>query len=293
MAEGDLPPPKQRSLRVLAWATLPVTLLGAWVQVTGEGIDLFVIAIAAILLLGMERTLGDWLGELLGSVLAALVFSIFIAGLVLYFVADADGKSRAREFFQSAEARGYKTVYFYTPPPDDPDARAYPVQATAVTPAAARVTGGEVLRSSSRPEGTTGDQVQVAPPISEDPGVADSGAPPGKRRTRFFWSTSDQRVATETSTSFSISPGKVAPGQRVTLRAMVTSGGVAVTAGYVDFTVNGIGAGRVPLSVAGTSTTAYSTFISGTYEIQARYSGTEVFAASLSRPVILNVTSPR
>jgi hypothetical protein len=88
-----------------------------FVQTTGSGVDVLVLLVALFVLLVLERTLGDWVADTLGSGPAALVFlAIAVAGLV--YVNSRSGRALAGRFFASAEARGYRSVYFNFKGPD-------------------------------------------------------------------------------------------------------------------------------------------------------------------------------
>ncbi len=122
---------KQRSLWILVWAAIPVVCLAGWVQVTGSGIDLLIFATACLILLTMERTVGDWLGELLGAALAGFLFAVLVAGTIYYFFSDNAGRSHTDSFFLAAEKRGYRTTYYQPALPDGTRGLHSPVPGTA------------------------------------------------------------------------------------------------------------------------------------------------------------------
>jgi Big-like domain-containing protein len=109
---------KRRSALILLWATVPVIGLAIYVQSTGTGIDLLVFGVACLLLLALERTVGDWLGEVLGAGVAGILFALFVASTIYYFFSDKAGRSHTDNFFLAAEKRGYHTVYYEPSPPD-------------------------------------------------------------------------------------------------------------------------------------------------------------------------------
>ena len=117
----------QRSLWILAWAAIPVLCLAGWVQATGSGIDLLVFATACLVLLALERTVGDWLGELVGAAVAGFIFAVLVAGTVYYFFSESAGRSHTDSFFLAAEKRGYRTTYYQPALPDGTRAIASPV----------------------------------------------------------------------------------------------------------------------------------------------------------------------
>ena len=97
-------PGTNRSLEPVAWGALPVLALGVGVIASGVGIDLLVVAVGCLFLLALDRTVGDWLAETLGSGLGTVAFALAVIALTWYFISYPSDA-----FFAAAEERGYRT----------------------------------------------------------------------------------------------------------------------------------------------------------------------------------------
>jgi hypothetical protein len=289
---------KQRSLWILAWATIPVVCLAFWVQVTGSGIDLLVFATACLVLLTLERTVGDWLGELVGAALAGVIFALLVSGTIYYFFADSSaGRSHTDSFFVAADKRGYKTTYYRLPLPDG--SRGLPSQVQLPAPRPPVVVAAPVATNGGGE--TNGDGADQAPASSngdQSSAATTPGEPKGASPTEYVWRKArplwarffpESTVAVPSMVTLDLEPRKVAPALRTVLRAVVTSNGSPVVNGSVDFAVNERGVGRIILDSHGMAATHFSTYIEGTYSVTARYSGSAEFAASASAPIVLTV----
>ena len=86
------------------------------VEVTRTGLDILVLVVVGLIIVLIERTVGDWLGELLGSGLATIVLGTCLAA-VAWVVFEEGGI--ADQLFSAAEQRGYHTSYYEStkPPP--------------------------------------------------------------------------------------------------------------------------------------------------------------------------------
>jgi len=91
----------------------------------------------------------------------------------------------------------------------------------------------------------------------------------------------------------SLSPSRVTAAHRTVITATVVSNGVPVNWGTVEFTVNGLGAGRVRVNGEGVASTTFQTHIPGTYEVRARFAGSPEYSSSHSTPVMLSVVGGR
>jgi hypothetical protein len=76
----------------------------------------------------------------------------------------------------------------------------------------------------------------------------------------------------------------------VLITATVGTGSGAVSDGAVEFTVNGLGAGRVRVNAEGVASTRFTPTMPGSYEVRARFAGTARHAVSMSRAVVLEVS---
>ncbi|MCA1563237.1 MAG: hypothetical protein LC804_24285, partial [Acidobacteria bacterium] len=107
-------PRHRRSLKPLAWAALPVISLAVGVLASGNGFDILLLATAGLLLLTLERTVGDWMGERLGAGPAGIAFALGVAGLGYYFLGHSAGSAKTNQLLVSAEQRGYRSSYYRT-----------------------------------------------------------------------------------------------------------------------------------------------------------------------------------
>lgn len=97
-------------------------------------------------------------------------------------------------------------------------------------------------------------------------------------------------VAT-TMTTLTAAPATVAAGAAVTLTAIVTSNGSAVTAGVVNFLDSGASIGTGLLNGSGTASISLNSLAAGAHSISAGYAGTASFTASTSASVAITVTT--
>lgn len=275
-----------RSLKPVGWALLPVAALAGFVQISGSGIDLLVVAVAALILLALERSLGDWLGEWVGPLAAAGIFVVFALALTWYFLSASLGRSRTDSFFVDAERRGYTTTFYPTP------------RASAATPATAgRSSGGSrpVATRGAAPAATAGSPgVERAGGESRGQDDVERAEAAGDRAREgsvlsFLRPRSGSRERVPTDISVTVEPARVAAARQAVIRAAVRAADGSAVSGNVEFTVNGLGAGRVALDANGVATTTYRTHILGPYEVRARFAGTSKYESSRSGPVTLTV----
>lgn len=302
--------PGRRPAKLLVWAALPVAGLAGVVQLTGVGIDLLLLAAAILALLALERSLGDWIAEWFGPFSAAAIFVILIVAVSWYFLSSTLGRSKTDRFFTAAERRGYRTVYYETPPPA-PTAQQAPPPATASTSHAqsAPAASGGVVASGNAKEDTSRRgavaQARGKPGDSQVATTASDGAPApvasadSRATAASGWAGSLFRRSTSagpavaTHVALSVSPAKVPAARRTTITAVVTAASGNVTRGTVEFTVNGLGAGRKTVNPDGSASTTFIPQLAGTYEVRARFVGTSEHTASLSNPQTLEVIAKR
>lgn len=289
----------RRSFRLLAWAALPVLGLAGTVQVTGVGIDILVLAMAALILFTLERSVGDLLGEWFGPIASALILILVGGALVWYFLADAKGRSQTDQFFVQAEQRGYRTVYYQTARSSADTPQASHDSRRVAQPVDAQGTAANSPNSAAASLASGGDHAGNGDAGAQGPAATPAASPgrPGRETgiTRSFRSlirrvSPGERLAT--SLSLEVSPPRVEVARRAVISATVTGDGTPVTAGTVEFMVNGMGAGRVLLNSDGVASTTYITYIAGSYEVHARYSGSTEYAGSAGRAG-LNVVGRR
>ena len=109
---------RRRSYSPLFWGVWAILVGVAVVAITSTGVDVLAVVTICVVLLALERTLGDWLGEFLGSGLASLVFAAVVV-LVAWYAAGARDRSEVQYFLAAAEVRGYRP-YFWSAPPRSP-----------------------------------------------------------------------------------------------------------------------------------------------------------------------------
>ena len=83
---------RRRSYSPLFWGVWAILVGVAVVAITSTGVDVLAVVTICVVLLALERTLGDWLGEFLGSGLASLVFAAVVV-LVAWYAAGARDRS--------------------------------------------------------------------------------------------------------------------------------------------------------------------------------------------------------
>ena len=291
----------------LLLAAGPVTVLAVGVEVTRSGIDILVIALACLALFAIERTVGDWLGELVGATVAGIVFAGVAFLAIWYFFFSSAGTKQTTDFFAAAEARGYRTAYLDTGADPNRDTRG-----TAASPdrgPAPNASAGSA--SSSAPAASSSTAASSSSAVSSEPsreperrndperkaeagtGAATSAKQPpsGTSVLKWFWNRSERPEPKPTAITLTVAPARIVAGQRTMLIATVTVGGQPVPAGTVQFMVGDLAAGTVTLR-DGAAETTYSSFIAGSYTAHARFTGNAELAASVSGPVTVTV-SPR
>lgn len=286
----------RRSLRLLAWAAVPVLALAGVVQITGVGFDILVLATAALLLFGLERSLGDLLGEWFGPIASALMLIAVVGALFWYFLADTAGRSQTDSFFAEAQRRGYTTAYYQ---PARAPADVPPTSPDSASGMDAVATGGSVTKSGGSGPPTSASTVERQTDPASDRPVAEAPAPPsGRTATKStrslsqFFRRGPSADPMATSVSIEVSPGRVEVARRAVIKATVLARGAPVNHGTVEFTVNGAGAGRVDLNAQGVASTTFLAQLPGSYEVRARYSGSVDYTTS-SGLSIFNVVARR
>lgn len=282
--------------------------LAAFVQVTGLGIDLLLLAAAVLVLLALERSVGDWIAEWFGPFAAAALLGVLVLSFSWYFLSSTLGRSKTDRFFMEAERRGYRTVYYETPAAARTAEESSPAaSSTPASPATPNIASGSAVATkgedAARSAGGASAQKatrDVSTPESAGKEASSSSLPAAKTSTSasgwvgaLFRRDSTAGAALPTTIAVSVSPARVELARRTTITATVTAASGTVTHGTVEFMVNGLGAGRRAVSPAGTATTIFVPQMAGTYEVRARFVGTSEHTASTSNPSILNVVGRR
>jgi hypothetical protein len=251
---GDLP---SRAVLLVGVGVL-VTALA--VQSTRTGIDVLALLVAILLLLLVERTIGDWLAEGLGPTAATLIFAAVAAAVVLYMLGDT-GQRHARRALAAAEARGYHALYFKSPPPPSNELPPTTETSGTQTPADRRRTERE--RELEEEEAKRREAAAARrPPDAE-------GTPTGNPVRRPEPPT--PRIARVDAT-----PAVATTGSATTLSVRVIPEPTdAIT---VVFSVNGRVIASEPLN-GGSASTAFETDVPGLYTVRVRLTGAGRYSA--------------
>jgi hypothetical protein len=211
------------------------------VQITGIGIDLFVLLTAGTVLFGLERTLGDAVAEFVGPVGAALLFCV-LGATGFGYVLTKSGQQRAKLFLTAAEARGYEPLVFTAERVNDDDKRY-----NAKPPATQRAERAAQAERAVR----TPEPSPAAPAMATTPPPAE-GVPVGSGLFS-FWREKEVPLSRLT-----VAPDIVLAGETVNLQVRFV-GGVVTVRGPLVFFINGEEIARVEADengVAQTQTTA-------------------------------------
>jgi hypothetical protein len=283
-----------RSVKPLAWAAGAVLVLAGTVQATGAGIDLLALAVLCLILFAFERSVGDWVAEIAGPIGGAVIFAALGLGLSWYFLASSTGRAQTDRFFLEAEKRGYSTIYYEARldaeganasaskpvPPEDPK----------------QANGG----SQAQPPTDSDSDAQKAVATGATAEAANAAAKTANEAkgrvsefARSFFPRDPNAPPASTTIVLTISPTKLEIPYQATLKAIVRSAGAPVGFGNVDFTANGLGAGRIRLANDGSATTIFVPRLAGSYEFRARFTGSQEHAASISAPLVVQAVIPK
>jgi hypothetical protein len=243
--------PRARIPKSFIWASVCLGAVAVGVAVTHTGIDLFAVAALVVLLFITERTVGDWLGELVGPGVSNVILVGF-AVLAGWYMLDGGGRMTTERFFSAAEDHGYSTWLTFSPSPKE-HSSVNPVgyEANAVaSPHGASAGGAFGPRSSA----TTGRQ------------LFDSTVPPAPSG-----STSLDPEWREAAVTVMVTPEVVSTGGIVVIRVSVRgSDGIG---GSVELRVNDRPITRRAVKGVGTVTVQFSPQTPGRYDVSARIAG--------------------
>jgi Big-like domain-containing protein len=288
-----------RSLKPLAWVALPVFGLAVGVLASGVGIDLLLVAVSGLIMLTLERTLGDWMSEKFGPVPATIGFSLILAGLTWYVIASSD------RFLDAAEERGYRGVYYRTatasaasvdsdsttgsgPAPATHGGHGESTGSTPTISAAVESVSGPAAADEPQPSSVaTGSPAQA---IATSTTSTSPASQPGLMTRIVSGGRQPPPVGARTVVGLSIAPATISPGRKVRIQASVASEGHPVAEGAIEFVIDGVAFRRVAVDGHGVAATEYSSAYPGAYDVQARFPGTYRFQSSLSNVHTLKVT---
>ena len=274
---------RPRLSRPVLWAGLCVVAAAVTVQLTGAGVDVLALMVAGFFLLLLERTLGDWIADSLGSAATALVFAGVAACGVLYTM-TAGGRAKVQFVFSAAEARGYHTTFFTLDDAKDtladevglPDAVRDATD--AVTPTAADGRVGSPLSRGTSAGGPPSSRVPTsarrrdAGSTARSPASSVAGGPDvsGGAATT---ATGEEQVEDGAIriVRLVLNPEIVMTGDRVTLRAIVT--GRSEPPALIEFSIDGHTVSTAPIGRDGIAKAMFATRTPGQYTVRARIVG--------------------
>lgn len=271
----------RRVSAVVLWAIGGVVLVALAVEATHTGIDVLALMVLVLLLVLVERTVGDWVAEVLGPTMATVVFASAAALAVFYLLGDG-GQARARRALSAAEERGYRGLFLNSQDkprektPEELEAERRE-KAAAETAAAAKETAnrqGEAAGSGdSVPAGgaakASADTAQEEAVVKGEP----TGNPVYRRRTPEL-----PRIAL-----ISMTPRTATIGRAAVLTARVVPAPEESLS--VSFTVNGRDLATVPVK-AGEANVQFETDIAGVYTVRARITGPGRYSTAESSTVV-------
>jgi hypothetical protein len=279
--------PNRRSLRPVAWLALPVIGLAVGVLASGLGVDVLMVAVAGMVLLLLERTVGDWLADTTGPVPATIVFAAIVAGFTWFVVGSAD------EFFAAAEERGFRRIYYQPARAYQPERAAAPVDRRFPLSSGQRASGQQANRtgrvSAARDASAAPMEVGGAPERQTASNAAPSTATAVASRT-LFGAPKERAPLVPTRIAVKVEPAQVSPARRVVFEAVVHAGDRPVASGSVRFIVNGAAVAMAAVDSRGVATSTFATYFPGTHEVRASYSGTTEYEPSASRVHTWRVT---
>jgi Bacterial Ig-like domain (group 3) len=232
----------------------------AAILATHTGVDLLLVAALCVAVIATERTVGDWLGELIGpsASTASLAGCAVLAG---WYMFNGGGRPTTEKFFATAAEHGYTTIWFQSSTARRTSRRDVgPYHGVAAAP----LPPDTSIAANAAPVATSSDSNSAA--------VAVDGT--GVARAKTAW----RGVATEpqgTVNSLTVSPPLAAAGQPIVLRAAITTHGEPVRGGSVDFVVNGRHIATVAVGADGVASTEFSARVPGGYTIGAHFTGAQ------------------
>jgi hypothetical protein len=286
-------PHHRRMPRPIVLAVASVASLAVTVALTRTGVDLLLIVAVCGVALIVERSLGDWMGELVGPGPASLV----IAGCVLlgvWYLLTGDDKTRAQYFLDRAEQRGYHSLYF-----ESESSRAAPSGSAGAHSAR---TAGTSTPNRDRPSFSMPSIASRSPAAARSPSSSptsptrpSAGPQPTGSAGKVHGGGSvtgdgihrgSRNVLPGSTTALMLTPPIAVVGQTIEARSIVSTGGGPVADGSIEFAVNGR---RIALVLLGSTNKAMARFTPrapGTYTVRAQFSGNESLSGSSTIAVL-------
>ena len=256
---------ERRLPRRIVWGLVALGAAAVGVEVSRTGLDVLLLVLLVLAVVLLERTVGDWLGELLGSGRATLVLGTAICLSAWSLLSEGGAVDK---LFAVAGQKGYRTLYFRNSLP------AANAQAPGATPAAGMSGNSGGAIGSPRPTGTMSSGSAAVHPVPSGAERAASGSaePSGPLSLVFRRrASSTMRITT---------PTPIATGDTSTIRVRLTSAGEAVSGRSIIFTLDGRLLGESATGPDGTATMTFSVRVARSYQIRAEFAGDEGMAGS-------------
>ena len=226
------------------------------VELTRTGLDILVLVVVGLIVILVERTVGDWMGELLGSGLTTLVLGTTLAAVAWVLFEEGGPADR---FFAAAEERGYRTSYYEVPGQPPPPKQAVAVASTGATPAPSpnrtSRAGSTAQRSPTASGPAAGESPQEPSPTNGDSNPA-------------AWLLGSRLATTQLILRV---PTPAMTGERIQVRARLTSDSRPVAGVPIDFTANSRPIATATTNHDGVATATFSADIVGRYHINALF----------------------
>jgi hypothetical protein len=243
--------PTARRLPIsLVWCAGAAAATTLAVQVTGKGIDVLVIVLLCCGVVVLERTLGDWLSDLIGAVPASLLFAVLVGSGVWMLFAEG---GKVGQFYTAAERRGYHTVYHH-------EFVAGPQSDTAAA------NGTESSPSSTA---RSGEGAAILPRVPQEPPTT-VVRPAAKAVATSSGFRQPASNAAPTPVVRIEAPQMGVIGRSVTIRAHVTAGSEPLAGANVEWAINGRAVGTSVTDAAGAASSAFVPRQAGTYQLDVR-----------------------
>jgi len=256
---------ERRLPRRIVWGLAALGVAAVGVEISRTGLDVLLLVLLVLAVVLLERTVGDWLGELLGSGRATLVLGTAICLSAWSLLSEGGAVDK---LFAVAGQKGYGTLYFRSsvPPPS--------AQPSSATPAAGTSGDQRAATSAPQPTGTMSAGTAASSPVPSgaETAVSSSAAPSGPLSLIFGRrASSTMRITT---------PTPIATGDTSTIRVRLTSAGEAVSGRAIIFTLDGRLLGESATGPDGTATMTFSVRVARSYQIRAEFAGDEGMAGS-------------
>lgn len=268
----------RRVPRLVLWAAGAVAVAAVAVQVTGTGLDILLLLVVGLVVILLERTLGDWLGEMIGAGFSAVLLGTAL--LIVAWVSFAPG-GLAERFFAAAEKRGYHALYFRPAPVPAKGAAPLPVAVVAPAATAGTTQSADPSRRGGRSAGTPSE------PRASQPERPRSDAQPSAEGGRA--GRSGRRVGTVTRLQLR---QLAHTHEEIVARVQVDSPGGPAAGAVVEFRLGGRLLGTRQTDRDGTASIPFSLRAPGQFRLQAGVVDTPEYRASSTAATVQILPRP-